>query len=238
MKPRRAGGRRRSWTALAAAFSAYLGWAGRRVRVSGDVELAEALEAIRRNHPGRKLVLYWWQRDVLGLFFAASGGAPALKSFLGEVEYICDDTAGGRLTQAMLTRLGLRYSPLSRASGPTRARDLKRIMQAKSANGIAVDGNGPYGVVGREFVRFLASSGAVAVPIAARASRSRAIWARTAMDLPRPGALLAVSCGLPTVVAEPGANPQLDLRDRLEAARDAASRLARTAGPPAAVTSP
>ncbi len=192
-------------------------------RPAGGEAARDRLADVRRRFPGRKVVFFYWQQDVLGLFVLARAPG-AVTGLLGDVELACDDTFGGRVTVSVLRRLGGRWCRLSRSNLVERARDLQAIVRSPEPMGIAVDGNGPYGRVGREFSRLLTRCRAVAVPVAVECDRWVSVRARARMKLPCRDASVALGLG-ETI---DGGSSVTDLHSRLEAGLAEAAREARS----------
>lgn len=192
------------------------------LQVVGDEQAASSLEALFRAETPFAPVVYYWQRDVISLFLLGTSNS-RLGALLRELEYVCDDSFGGRVTAELLRRLGGRPRCVHRGWSTERLRELHRMLRSSTPIGIAIDGHGPYGVVRDEVGRLLSGARAVAVPVAVAASRSVPLHLRAVMLLPRRDARIAVTVGERVDVARvrDDAAAQMDgaLRRAAEAAR-------------------
>jgi len=154
------------------------------------VRLTEVLKS-----PHKRVVLYYRIEDVLplALVFCASGAE--LAGPILEVEFLCDDTYGGRVSASLLTEIGLTARFIHWSSLGARAQDVHQLIRSPAPLGLAVDGHGPYGMVGRSFSRFLKRTGAVAVPLAAGVSSAWHLRIRAPIVLPRHGTRVCVGVG-------------------------------------------
>ena len=201
----------------------------RRVRqVAGSVEILGLerargrLDAAREEFPGRKLVLFYWIEDVLPMMVTDAGARGLLAPGAEEFRFVCDDSFGGRVAEALLSRLGRRTLLLRRRRPGERIRDLQRILRSREPMGIAVDGHGPYGRVGDAFPRLVESADACAVPLAAVADRAARVRLRALLAVPARRSRIAVEVGAPVVATSAaGAVP---FQAALEATRAACRR--------------
>lgn len=192
------------------------------VHVVEEEQAARALEAALSAPMPFAPVIYYWQRDVL-LLLVLGISSSQLRPLLRRVEYICDDSFGGRVTAELLRRLGGYPRLIHRAWSVDRLRDLRRMLRSRTPIGIAIDGHGPYGVVREEVGRLFSGARAVAVPIAAAATRTIPMYVRAIMLLPRRQARIAVSVGAPVDLTctrrESSGQMELALRRTTQAAR-------------------
>lgn len=207
---------------VATLASGFLRSLARRVEIAADEEAARNLAHWFAEARSAPVLFFYWQRDVLALFVLGTSDSQ-VGALLRRVEYLCDDTFGGRVSAAVLRRLDGRSRLLSRSSAVARARDLQGTMRAKSALGIAVDGHGPYGTVGLEFARLARGSRGAVVPVAVGSSAEVSIWLRARMLLPMPRARLTIAVGDP---ADRSLAPEA-LRASLQAALDRVSEATR-----------
>lgn len=174
--------------------------------VLGAAECRRRFEEARAAHPGRKVVLYYWIEDVLPMILSDQQGRGAAGDWAGEVQFVCDDTIGGRVAERLLAGLGRRTLRLRWKNPMERIRDLQVILRSDTPMGIAVDGHGPYGRVGDPFARLVASARAVALPLSAAAGRARRVRANALLAVPRRRSPIAVGIGR-ALVAEGGSEP-------------------------------
>lgn len=213
-------------TALARATRAYLRHVTKSATLVGADVAAERAAAVRSAFAGRRTVHFYWNEDALLLAsFAARDDSP-LTSAVAPIEVVYDESYGGHATRALVTRLGLGARRLRWAGQGQRAQDMLSLMRTASRIAIAVDGHGPYGIVGTAFVRFVRRWKAVAIPVAAAAASSRSLPIRAPMQLPKPGATLAVVLGRVVDATElEGDALRNALTDALLAANRAAAEL-------------
>jgi len=188
-------------------------------RREGLEEARTRLATFVRAAAGRRLFLAYWLEDVLPLMLYGCLGDKVVE---GPLRFVCDDTAGGKITAEILTRMGQSHAPLRLGNDAVRVRDVQRLIVEPSVIGIAVDGRGPYRLVGRESARLVQRCDAVVLPLAIRVDRAWTIWPRPRIRLPRPRTSLVVVAGDPV---EPGRD--LDaLRARMQSALETAGRSA------------
>jgi hypothetical protein len=179
------------------------------------VGLDAAAERVRRLDGTRVFYCYWIE-DALPLMLIESVRPHDLDP---ELAFVCDDTFGGRLTAAALAQLGRRVLPLRVSDAALRIRDVQGILRGSGSVGLAVDGRGPYGRVGRSLVSLIRNAEALAMPVAARAFPARSLRLRARLSVPRRGCRLGLVCGEPLCLqhdAAPALQAALD-RVRVEA---------------------
>ena len=212
----------RSAALIGGALAAYVRRSARRVEPIGADTAMASLRAVRAAYPGRKIVLFYWIEDILPMM-VIDRQQDARAGWSRDIEFICDDTYGGRVTECLLQSLGRRTLFLHRTKPVQRIRDLQAIVRSKAPMGITVDGGGPYGRVGAAFARLLDRTGAIAVPMSAVAARAWHVRLRAILSVPHPRTAVALTIGEP--ITEIGADDAgiARLQDALERVRAASN---------------
>jgi hypothetical protein len=173
----------------------YLRRIARNVQVLENSEDGVEVATLRARFAGRRLVFCYWIEDILPLLLAGLARGSSLRSVMKDVEFLCDDSLGGRTTVAILDRLGRKWRLLHWFEHRARVQDIQELIRYDNPIGIAVDGHGPYGNVGSSFARLLEKQEAVAVPIGAQARPSWSVRLRARLSVPRPSSKVAVVSG-------------------------------------------
>lgn len=180
----------------------------------GAETVQAAWDEIGRAHPGRRRILYYWTEAGLPLMLYGFRNG----SWLGrDLVIVHDETLGGRVTAALVRRMGRPLWRLRHRRQGEMARDLGGLIRDGRPVALAVDGRGPYGSVGPEFARFVAGCDAIAVPLGVRMESSVRLRLTGPIRLPRRGAEVELLLGEPL----DSRNPSGDLRGALEEALEA-----------------
>jgi hypothetical protein len=218
-----------TWTATAigGAAATYLRAIAPKVTVAAGASMSLAsLRAVRDRHPDRKLVVFYWIRDVLPMMLVDWKQRLATSDPSEDIQFVCDDSYGGRVAESVLRRLGRRTQALRWQRPLERIRDVQRILRSKAPMGIAVDGHGPYGQVGETFARLLSGSATLAVPVSAVARPSWVMPLRSRLLLPAPRAMASLSLGAPILADHERPTSAEELQRALESVRATADAAA------------
>ena len=144
----------------------------------------------------RPILFPFWNAHsllILSAYLANSGLHVALR----DVEAVADDTTGGRLTQSLFRRAGLRLRLLRHAVQAERLSDIAGILTDRPDIAIAIDSHGPYRSVGTPIARLAKSLAATVVPVSAVASRAVTVFPEIDMAVPIPTTRIAVGFDAP-----------------------------------------
>jgi lysophospholipid acyltransferase (LPLAT)-like uncharacterized protein len=174
---------------LGRALFSYLRWLAHGVECLGLSELT-ALPT------GGPRVFYCYRnQDIIALVLTFC--LPEAEDKFRNLQFVVDDSIGGRLSTGLIRELGHEILWLRRSSLGQRARDVQELIRSNQPIGIAVDTRGPYGRVQPSLPRLAARCGVPLVPVVARLSRAFPIWRRPWMGVPLPGTLLSFAVGDP-----------------------------------------
>jgi lysophospholipid acyltransferase (LPLAT)-like uncharacterized protein len=144
----------------------------------------------------RPLLFPFWNAHSL-LVLTAYIANPGLHGALRHVQAVADDSAGGRLTQSLFRRAGLRLRLLRHIVQAERLSDIAGILTDRPDIAIAIDSHGPYKLVGVPIARLARSLGATVVPISALAHREVRVFREIGMSVPLPTTRIAVAFDAP-----------------------------------------
>ena len=213
------------------ATAGYLRVVGRSTRIAGADAARERLAALHAG--GRKVVLVYWTEEILPLVLAAWKADVRLGPGDDDIEFMCDDSLGGRITAEVLARFGRRARIIHWSQSAARVRDVQELLRTDSPLGLAVDGTGPWGRVLPSIPRLIQRCGGVAVPIVAVGNFSF-LRIRARLALPRPGGRLACAVGDPIELADDLPDAAQALAAGLDRARRSAWSTLGAEGPPRA----
>lgn len=194
-------------------------------KVSEGVDLYEARSIAdvvrRRSGACRRSVFYYFNADAVGLAVALLRLRRLGEAVYQELEIVHDESFGGIVTAGLVTTFGGRTRLLRRRYSADRAVDMLGLLRSTWSLAIAVDGRGPYGIVGEPFASFVRRSGAAAIPVAASISRGWRLPVRAPIRVPSRRGAIALSIGEPI---DHGAS-SATLAERLGEAKASADRL-------------
>ncbi len=186
---------------LARGTLAYLRWAARStswawVDVDGrpldgrDVD--PRLASLRRRET--PAIMSYYIADALGVATLALAHDEFLQ-WMRSVRCIVDDTVAGRVSAALIERLGGRFMVLPLPGTAERVRGVHEVIRAGGSCAFPVDGGGPYSQVGTGVVALAAALGAAIVPVAARLSPGLTFAPQSRVRVPTPRCRLVVAMG-------------------------------------------
>jgi lysophospholipid acyltransferase (LPLAT)-like uncharacterized protein len=144
-------------------------------------------------------IITYWVADSLAVTLLPFASA-ALGGALVDMEFLVDETFGGRVTAAVIGRAGGTTRMLALPGDPRRLHALRDVMRTPRKYGFAVDGGGPYGEVGTGIVGLAGTLGATILPLAATARPAIGLGHASQVKLPLPRCRLNLAVGLPLTV--------------------------------------
>lgn len=190
------------------------------------IDLTGELQALLE---GRRLLFVFWSADAMA-FMLLPFVQSSLRRFLPELQFLFDDTIGGRLSAEFLRSLGGQSTILGLPGSPLRLERLRCVVADRRSCVFAVDGGGPYRRIGTGVVTLATTVGARIVPIAIRARPSIAITPFSHVAVPLPGCRVGAAFGPPIAVSRASDRRTVaeEVRQTLESLRRAAYHLAGT----------
>jgi lysophospholipid acyltransferase (LPLAT)-like uncharacterized protein len=156
------------------------------------VSSGEVKDALGYGH-GRILLVYWIADGV------AVGFLPFLDCVFEEaaraIRFLYDDTFWGRVCARFHGRLGGCCTILAPKGTAARLSQIRSLMGAPASYALAIDGGGPYRVVGTGLSALAAALDASIVPIAVATRPAMVVARRSGVRLPLPAARVAVAIG-------------------------------------------
>jgi lysophospholipid acyltransferase (LPLAT)-like uncharacterized protein len=156
-------------------------------------QLQAVVESLLTRGP---LILPFWNAHSM-LLVASYLADPCVHALGRTFEAIADDSVGGRTTQALFGRLGLKLRLLRFNREDERLQDIRGILSDAPNIAVAVDSHGPYRTVGAALPRLARTLTARMLPVALYADRTVKVFRKIKMSFPLPQATIHLAFGRP-----------------------------------------